>query len=674
MYITPPYSFAEGGTTGQSVTTPLIDPRTPRTNTYVGQILIDFFVTHIFDVLTSSSTPLSSGGFPLLISVETNSADGDTVMGPGFNGSISALPVSEVVLAHDQDCQGDEGCSSRRRRFESIVASMKAGNSSSFEFERTSPNGGAERIFISTAPVSVRFLDYIDASDFARGALVNDHLTYSLGIVETYQGILEPFAAIEDEMNRQINVAIGVLAVVIFLAVAATIGISSFVARSISEPMSCLLELTRLLNRLELDQDPPKIDQTVGSKEIINVSNSMESLYRVVRLANLSFYIGDLEAAYRVLVDALRLFQRMDNKKAIAVASNNLGNTMLAMYCEMKYENVNGKFGLTRQELIVKGTAYFHEAIQLGEKAYDDFFEIEGWSPSCLDFMQHLSNRYFNRGIFLLTVKNDHPRPEEIEDLGFRDLQVARDMDAEIEAQGEESGWGDLSRCEKLFNVRLVRIRGYLLLLEMGLFSEDWEIEEILSSLFEMLSNESKKPSSDLFKEVSYVGRLQQAETELTKYLLIKKDIDSAARIAIRMLMEDGAVELFGVSKSLVIPSHTFVVSFNHYTERIFLEAEAKAIKVLQAYVESSESNLDESSQMLLKGSLEDILEDLSDYYESRRNSALSTRTHQVTSRSLKNIYIDDSVSSKKSLSSAPMGARWSVSDQSGQFVTMEQF
>ncbi len=380
----------------------------------------------------------------------------------------------------------------------------------------------------------------------------------------------------------------------------------------------------------------------MGSKEITNVSDTMESLYRVVRLANLSFYAGDLEAAYHVLVDATRLFKRMGNKKAIGVACNNLGNTMLAMYREMQNEKVAFKFGVTRQEIIAKGTTCFQEAIQLGEEAYDIFYEQEGWSPSCLDFMQQLSNRYFNRAMFLLIVKNDHDQPNEIEQLGFRDMQISTDMDGEIDAQGEESGWGSVNRLQKLFDVRLVRIRGYLLLLENG-YSDEWEIEERLEELFDMLAMESKKPQSDLFCDVTYFGRLQLAETEMIKYLRIKGEFVAAAKIAIRMLVED---------------------------EHVLLDAESTAIKALRQYIDCSNCILDDASRVQAKEALEDMMDDLSDYYETRRKSVSSnrTRTHSVAARScrsLGNLFV-----SKRST----LSERWSVSENSGPFVMMEQF
>jgi hypothetical protein len=157
-----------------------------------------------------------------------------------------------------------------------------------------------------------------------------------------------------------------------------------------------------------------------------------------------------------------------------------------------------------------------------------------------------------------------------------------------------------------------------------------------------MLGVESKKTRSDLFDEVNYVGRLQQAETEMMKYLLIKKEVAAAAKIAIRMLTED---------------------------EQAFLDAEATAIKVLQEYIGCSDCKMDDATHEHVKEGLDDIMGDLSEYYNNRRHSVSSnhTRTHSVVFKSCRNL-------GKMNESKRSLTARWSVSDNSGQFVMMEQF
>jgi hypothetical protein len=292
------------------------------------------------------------------------------------------------------------------------------------------------------------------------------------------------------------------------------------------------------------------------------VSDTILVLYKVVRAANDVFFAGELDLAYAVLVDALKVFKQLDNKKAIAVASNNLGNVMLAMYIEMKSLGVRKRWGLTRKEIIAIGTEHFHQAITLGEKAYDEFYEAEGWTPNCLDFMQHLSNRYFNRALFLLTVKDDTRHAEDIVKVGARDLEISRDMFFEIVAYGEDVGFNRENRAHKQFQIALGRARGHNALLEMGYpdevmiekgYPEDWELGERLDEAFKLLRVENGRESSELFKDVNVLGRLQDIECAIMKYKLLTDDLETAATIAIRMLYEDGIIFAEALSTAIDI-------------------------------------------------------------------------------------------------------------------------
>lgn len=327
------------------------------------------------------------------------------------------------------------------------------------------------------------------------------------------------------------------------------------------------------------DGNPPGVDiedQTYGSAEVLNVLNTMETLHRVVLSANAAYFNGDVEKAYFFLSDAARLFKRLNNSKAEGVANNNLGNTMLAFYRTLHDSDLDELCGFGKQQVIKKGMGYYHKAIQLGEKAYDSFYEAEGWSPSCLEFMQHLSNRYFNRAMFLLTVKDSHDKPSDLEELGLRDLQISFDMDIEIVDQGTEVGW-NVREVDKVFDVFLSRIRGHLLLLEMG-YEDKWDVNETLDKAFDLLFLELNGPNSGgspLFRDFCPTGRMQQIETELMRYFVIKSDLENAAKIAIRILSED---------------------------EMTLQEAQLKAVDVLVMYErENSSSTLE-------------VLEDLEDY------------------------------------------------------------
>ena len=120
-----------------------------------------------------------------------------------------------------------------------------------------------------------------------------------------------------------------------------------------------------------------KLSDCKGScRESTSVIYTTEMLYKVVRFANMAFFSGDLEVAYNVFRDALRLFTRLDNSKAIAVASNNLGNCCLTIYRTMMANGGSDEemCGMSKKVVVQKGTAFFAQSIKLGEEAYDKFY------------------------------------------------------------------------------------------------------------------------------------------------------------------------------------------------------------------------------------------------------------------------------------------------------------
>lgn len=385
FYVTAPYFFAtDVGYVAQSAVAFLVD----KSNGYfVGESLFDFEIGRILDAFTPVNTPLQEGGFPLLVTPTVDNFGGDVVIGPGFDGSnSSAKPVASIVVPTDIACAeaGDSDCETRKQEFSKIAASMKACETGTQSFVRRSASGREERYYISYAPVKTVFMDPVNSADFASGALRTDSCVYSLALVEKEDGIKRPFSDVEEDLEEQTRVAIGILAGMIFFALAFAIIVSYYVARSITEPMRYLLDVIRSVENMGgVDHELPDVERSRGSKEIANVSTTMETLFEVVRFANVAFYAGELEVAFRVLRDSLRIFRGMDNKKAISVASNNLGNILLVMFLDMKNQNVDSKYCLTRQEIIAHGLAYFHEAITLGEAAYEAFYEKEGTPFDC---------------------------------------------------------------------------------------------------------------------------------------------------------------------------------------------------------------------------------------------------------------------------------------------------
>lgn len=222
--------------------------------------------------------------------------------------------------------------------------------------------------------------------------------------------------------------------------------------------------------------------------------------------------------------------------------------------------------------------------------------------------MQYLANRYFNRAIFLLTTSADQKEPKDAIALGFRDLQIVTDMDVEIVDQCTEMGF-TINRSER-FELMISRIRGLLALVELGFGPEELFIDDQVTDLFEELKMAMKNPAHELFKDIGIAGRMQKFDTELIKYFRdAKKDNASAAKVAIRMLIED---------------------------EYLFHDAQLEAIKMLLTFIEAAEPSESElcppvTDVELVKTELTATRDDLEKYYDAKRSSYISTSLRSST-------------------------------------------
>jgi hypothetical protein len=224
------------------------------------------------------------------------------------------------------------------------------------------------------------------------------------------------------------------------------------------------------------------------------------------------------------------------NEKAIGVANNNLGNTMLSMYRTMKATKTSEICGLSRSEVISLGANYFKCAIDEGENALTKINEEEGWSTNYLVVMQQLSNRYFNRAVFYLNVKDDYPEQDEAQQRGFQDLSTAIDMDREVVDNGDSHGFkGDRG---VYFELLLGRIKGILQLISLG-YHDQWGIEELFEDAQKELSAAVLDPGHAMFRSIQAAGQMQRLDAALIEHYLLHKDNEMAALVAIRMLVED---------------------------------------------------------------------------------------------------------------------------------------
>ena len=301
------------------------------------------------------------------------------------------------------------------------------------------------------------------------------------------------------------------------------------------------------------------------------VRNTFERLHMLIKAANTLFFTGQLTQAYQALSDALHLFTTVDNSKAIGIANNNLGNVMLTVYRTMQRASTKRLCGLSQEAVIEKGCAYFKNTIDTGEEAIERINQQEGFTENYLVFMQQLSNRYFNRAVFLLTVRDDHADPAEAERQGMMDLTTCKDMDLEVVDNGDREGFkGDK---DVHFELLLGRIKGLLLLSKMG-YEDEWGIDELLEGARQALvtalqSHDANDDNDDhhqhhhhaLFRDLEPAAQMQRLDSVLIEYYLLlasreeeddkddeygypppKQCVEKAAEVAVRMLFEDDYV------------------------------------------------------------------------------------------------------------------------------------
>lgn len=242
VYATPPYLFASDNAYAQSASSPLVDPNTGE---YVGQTLVDYVSQPILDSLKRENFAVAEKGFPILITIEADNFDADTVIGPGQSLQDESKPIADLVLANDPECVAkkcEEG-------FYKIVLDMKMGKSGNSQFARFTNDGSTENIHISYAPVTVKTFAPVDSSDFTRGVSRSDYLIYSLAFTEYENVMLEEFNKVEEDIETQFSVTLLVLCITIVLSTALVFFFSNVIVVSMTEPMLYLLEVVRHINR-----------------------------------------------------------------------------------------------------------------------------------------------------------------------------------------------------------------------------------------------------------------------------------------------------------------------------------------------------------------------------------------------------------------------------------------
>jgi hypothetical protein len=207
-----------------------------------GQTLIDYISQPIVDSLNEKNFAISGKGFPILITIDKDNFEADTVIGPGLVGQ--SKPIAELVLPNDPPCQG-VACETG---FYAVLKDMKAGSTGTRRFTRTAVDGSEEALYIAYAPVVVKTFAAVDGSDFGRGVVKSNYLLYSLAFAEYEDAMLDQFYVIQSDIDDQFYTTVAVLCITIILSTAFIVYFSKAITVSMTAPMLHLLELIKTIN------------------------------------------------------------------------------------------------------------------------------------------------------------------------------------------------------------------------------------------------------------------------------------------------------------------------------------------------------------------------------------------------------------------------------------------
>jgi hypothetical protein len=557
LHVTPPYLFVNSTSIGQTFVLPIENEET-----YMGQVSVDYSISSILKSLSQNETLLSNRSFPVLISIGEFNSGSETVVAPNFDlkstlQSGKMFAVDQFLLPFDIcDDVIKTGCQNRLN-FQNAMQDMRAGNSGSTSFVRTNEKGDTDSVFWTYAPIQIQSFRHVNSSDYDFGVTQYTSPFFSIGFALPLTKLHEAHEVVQKKMEHFLLIATILLVLIIAIVICSFSFICTKIASSIVFRFVRLLRFIKLINSSASLEDSSEIQG--GSKDLTIVLDTLEHLRTILLLGNTALFTGDIKAAYITTKNALNLFTQLENKKAIGISNNNLGNTMLSLYRTLKSNKLSTICGLSVEEIISQGEAYFKCAIDQGEIALTEINNNEGWSTNYLIFMQQLSNRYFNRAIFLFTVMSDHPEPSNAESQAYTDLSTAKDMDREVVDNGDHHGFkGDR---DLYFDLLLGRIKGMHQLISMG-FEDVWNVDELIDDARNELLLGLREAGCG-FNEIEPSGQIQRLDGVLIQKYLLDDDLEKAALVGIRMLIEDDYF-LANAATWAMKGVMAYIIKFNH--------------------------------------------------------------------------------------------------------------
>lgn len=290
-----------------------------------------------------------------------------------------------------------------------------------------------------------------------------------------------------------------------------------------TRPLIILYRVVQQINSGMVDHELPPLSG--GSREVNLCHAQFAKLIKVVRISNIAYYSGALQRSLEFISDALALFRRVNDEKAIGIACNNLGNTLFAMAKEADSEDLS---------IFQTGMAHYNESIAISQRNFVTATDEIDKS----DYAQQLADRLFNRSIFSLLAHSLGSASDVIRDSALEDLRHVRELDYDT-----KDYWIDrkllLKNSDKCFSRLLRRIHGLVDFYDDEQVIELWDPKELINEADNLLFAAWNQPSAGLFEKFTPVGRLQQLEDAAMRLDLLVGKKANAARLAMRILVED---------------------------------------------------------------------------------------------------------------------------------------
>jgi hypothetical protein len=317
------------------------------------------------------------------------------------------------------------------------------------------------------------------------------------------------------------------------------------ISTAIAKPLLILLRVVKRVNAGRIEGDMPPLEG--GSREVTQVYTSFAKLYKIVRMSNASFFSGDFKWAHHIANDALKLFRKIGDEKAVAVACNNIGNTILALSVQRRDKGVCLKTESGCQSS--PALRYFDEAIDIATRE----FEASETDAMKAEFAQQLADRHFNRAMCLLHFVDDPCMPSNAKEKAVVDLFKCKEYDRGVqEYMLHEKLMFKYS--DIVFERLLRRIHGLSFMFNVdNTVWQIWDINDLVEQADLMLQAAWDQEKAPLFQEVCRVGRLQQLEGAVIGLELISGKLEEASQLAMRMLVEDEYI----IDSSFVVAADT---------------------------------------------------------------------------------------------------------------------